>query len=169
MRIAGPAATAIVVTTFVTIALALPRPGEPFPRVTAQELVGQVHSTDELAGHRTLLVAITDRDGGNAMEDWFKAADTTFPPASRENRSSRSKFLLRVDGASARQSASASAPAYWPSTLLDRGDIAKRVGLEQARTPYVFVLDERGGVVAAVHATADAPQAREIWNAFAPR
>ena len=58
---------------------------------------------------------------------------------------------------------------YWQATLLDRGNMAKQLGLEVARTPYVFVLDERGGVVAAVHANVDSPQAQEIWDVFSGR
>ena len=54
----------------------------------------------------------------------------------------------------------------WQATLLDCGDMAKQLGLEDGQVPYVFVLDERGIVVAAVHATVDTPQAREIWNAL---
>jgi hypothetical protein len=135
--------------------------------VTAQDLSGGVHSTGELRGRRTLVIAITNRGAGNAMRAWYAAADSRMPSnVGRESLLSiRLPFFVSMG--QAREKARHQVPQqYWQATLLDRGDMAKQLGLEDAQAPYVFVLDERGVVVASVHATVDSPQAREIWNAF---
>jgi hypothetical protein len=167
MRIARSANTVILLLTLATTAFALPRPGEPFPGMNAQDLTGQARSTNELRGHRTLVIAITNRGAANAMRAWYAAADSRM--SANVGRESLLSLQLPffVSMAQARDKARHQVPRqYWQATLLDRGDMAKQLGLEQGQVPYVFVLDERGTVVAAVHATVDAPQAREIWNAF---
>ena len=167
MRIAPLASTATIVLTLATTALAAPRSGDPFPNMSAQDLTGAVHSTAELTGRRTLVVAITNRGAGNAMRAWYAAADSRMP----SNVGRESLLSLRlpffVSMGQARDKARAQVPQqYWQATLLDRGEMAKQLGLDDGQVPYVFVLDERGVVVAAVHATVDSPQAREIWTAF---
>jgi hypothetical protein len=167
MRIARSANTAAIILTLATTAFALPRPGEPFPRMSAQDLTGEVHSTNELTGQRTLVVAITNRGAANAMRAWYAAADSRVP--SNVGRESLLSLQLPffVSMGQARDKARHQVPRqYWQATLLDRGDMAKQLGLEDGQVPYVFVLDKRGIVVAAVHATVEAPQAREIWNAL---
>src|SRR5204863_8219991 len=69
------AATTLICVTLEAAAHALPRPGERFPRVTAEDLTGQTRSTDELVGQRALVVAITDREAVNAARGWYMAAD----------------------------------------------------------------------------------------------
>jgi hypothetical protein len=168
MRIGRAAATALFLVTLGATARASPRPGDPFPKVTAQDLTGQQRSTDELKGQRALVVAITDREAGNAVRAWYTAADAKAPSTMRESLVSlRLPFFISTPLAQSK--AREQVPRqHWQATLLDRGDMAKHLGLEGGQhAPYVFVLDENGRVVAAVHGTVDSPGADAIWNALA--
>jgi hypothetical protein len=170
MRIGRAAATTMLLVTLAATALAVPRPGERFPRVTAEDLTGQVHSTDELLGRRAFVVALTSRDAANAARAWYLAAEAQIPAnvARQSLVSLHLPFFISTPYAQGK--AREQVPRqHWQATLLDRGSMAKELGLEGDKVPYVFVLDETGRVVAAVHATVDSPQAREIWNAFAAR
>jgi hypothetical protein len=170
MRIVRMAITAVATMTFAAVALALPQPGDGFPRLSAQDLTGLDHSTDELIGHRTLVVAITDRHAVEAMRAWYKAADMRVPPNVMRESIISIHLPFFVSTSYAQSKAREQTPRqYWHATLLDRGDLANHLGLDDGQVPYVFVLDGTGRVVAAVHATVDSPQANEVWNGFAER
>jgi hypothetical protein len=147
---------------------ALPNPGERFPSINAQDLTGQSHSTDELVSRRTLLIAISDRSASKAMRAWYSMADSRVPASvARESLISlHLPFFVSID--TARSKARREVPQqYWHATLLDRGDIAAQLGLDQ-KVPYVFALDEHGRVLAAVHGPVDSPAAENVWRALAP-
>src|SRR5690349_16553266 len=57
-------------------AQAMPRSGEPFPRIAAEDLTGKMHDTGELVGHRTLVIAIVDQSAAEPMRNWYQTADT---------------------------------------------------------------------------------------------
>jgi len=167
MRIGRAAATTLFLVTLAATAQGVPRQGERFPRVTAEDLTGQVHSTDELVGRKAFVVALTDRSAVNAARLWYLAADAQIPAniARQSLVSLRLPFFITTPFAQGK--AREQVPQqYWQATLLDRGAMAKALGLEAGKVPYVFVLDETGRIVAAVHANVDSPEAQEIWNAF---
>ena len=171
MHIARAAVISVVIVVLGSRALAaMPRPGERFPQLTADDLTGQSHSTDEFVGRPRLLVAIADRKAADAMRAWYIAADERVPANVARESIISIRLPFFIPTGKVRSEAREQVPQqYWQATLLDRGNMAKQLGLEVAQTPYVFVLDERGGIVAAVHATVDSPQAQEIWDAFSGR
>jgi len=149
------------------LADALARPGEFFPIVTAKDLTGQMHRTDELVGRRTLVVAITDKDAADAMRAWYVAAGSHMPPSVVPESiiSLHLPFFVSTDFV--RNRAREQVPAqFWHATLVDRGDMAEHLGLEESKTPYVFALDEDGRIMAVVHAPVQSPQAEMIWTAL---
>jgi hypothetical protein len=170
MHIGRAAATTTLLMTLTATAFAAPREGERFPRVTAEDLTGQVHSTDELVGRRAFVVAITSREAVNATRAWYMAAEAQIPAnvARQSLVSLHLPFFISTPYAQGK--AREQVPRqHWQVTLLDRGNMAKQLGLENDKVPYVFVLDETGRIVAAVHGTVDSPEASEIWNAVGAR
>lgn len=145
-----------------------PQPGEPLPSFTAEDLLGQKHSSQEYTGQRTLLVAITDKNAGDEMQHWFDAADA-HAPASVQRESIVSLHVPFFVGIGAvRHRVQPRVPRqFWDDTLVDRdGDMARTLGLASSKEPYVFALDERGQVLALVHGKADSPDAARIWSSL---
>jgi hypothetical protein len=160
----------MLLMTITAAAFAAPQEGQRFPRVTAEDLTGQVHSTDELIGHRAFVVAITSREAVNGARNWYMAGEAQIPAnvARQSLVSLHLPFFISTPYAQGK--AREQVPRqHWQATLLDRGNMAKQLGLENDKVPYVFVLDETGRIVAAVHSTVDSPEAAEIWNAFSAR
>lgn len=150
-------------------ALAAPASGAPLPPFTGEDLLGRKHLGDEYAGRPTLLVAITDKNAGETMREWFEAADRHAPASVQRESiiSLRLPFFVGIN--TVRRRVKAQVPReHWDDTLLDRdGAIAQALGLESSRQPYVFVLDANGRVLARVHASASSPEAQRIWSALA--
>lgn len=150
------------------LAEAMPRPGEVFPSFAAKDLLGGQHSSGELRGHRTLVVAITDKDSGEEMQRWFDAATARLGKdyASASILSLHLPFFVSLGAAQGR--ARERVPQqFWKATWLDKGDMAKKLGLPQSREPFVFVLDAQGRVVASAHGLVDdVKQADVIWSAM---
>jgi hypothetical protein len=154
-----------------TTAGAVPRTGEPLPEFSTRDLLNRPRQSRELVGRPTLLVVITDKDGGDAMEQWFEAAKTRVPESVHRASILSLKLPFFVSAGTVRGKAREKVPRdFWPDTWLDKnGDMAKALGLATSRTPYAFVLDARGHVVASVHGNADAPEARAVWQALTRR
>lgn len=149
-------------------AAAPPAPGEPLPSFTAEDVLGQQHSSQEYVGKPTLLVAITDKNAGDEMQHWFDAADT-HAPASVQRESIISLHLPFFVGiGTLRHRVRPRVPKqFWDDTLVDRdGDLAQTLGLASSREPYVFALDAHGRVLALVHGKADSPDAARIWSSL---
>lgn len=148
---------------------ALPQPGEPLPSFSAKDLNGADHQSHELQGHRTLVVAMTERDGGDAMQKWFDTADERL---GKGHYHSQSLISLRlpffVSAGAARSRAKERVPQeFWDDTWLDKdGRMAKLLSLPQGRESTAFVLDAQGRVVASVHGPPDSPEAGRIWSAM---
>jgi hypothetical protein len=169
MRTLRAAAATAVVGVLTSTAYALPQVGERFSRIAADDVTGQPHTTDELVGRPTLVVAITDRSAANAMRAWYAAADAQIPAnVARESLLSlHLPFFVSID--TARSKARESVPErYWHQTLLDRGNMREVLGL-RGSPPYVFALDENGRVMAVVHGEVTSPDARYIWESFKTR
>ncbi|WP_223644018.1 hypothetical protein [Corallococcus sp. EGB] len=147
---------------------ALPSRGQPLPEFAARDLTSGPHESDELKGHPTLVVVITDKDAGDRMRDWFNAADEHMPDSVHRQSLISLKLPFFVSEGTARGKAKNQVPRdYWKDTWLDKnGGMARALGLAPSDTPYVLALDAQGRVVAGVHATVDSPQARTIWSAL---
>jgi hypothetical protein len=145
-----------------------PEPGEPLPSFSAEDLLGQEHSSQEYVGRPTLLVAITDKNAGDEMKHWFDAADA-HAPASVQRESIISihvPFFVGLGAVRHRVQPRVPQP-FWDDTLLDRdGGMARTLGLASSREPYVFALDAHGRVLALVHGKADSPDAARIWSSL---
>ncbi|HZI09627.1 MAG TPA: hypothetical protein VE153_04490 [Myxococcus sp.] len=154
-----------------TAAGAMPRPGEALPAFKAKDLLDRPHQSRELAGRPTLLVVITDKDGGDEMKRWFDTAGTRVPMSVHRASILSLKLPFFVGTGTVRGKAKEKVPRdFWGDTWLDKnGDMAKALGLATSRTPYVFALDARGRVVAAVHGTVDSPEAQAVWKALSGR
>lgn len=169
-RRAGLAALTVAgALLLVPVAEAVPRPGETLPSFSAKDLNGTEHESRELLGQRTLVVAMTDRDGGDAMQRWFDAADTRLGKGRYQSTALISlKLPFFVSGGAARGRAKEKVPQeFWEETWLDRdGRMAKVLALPKSREPFVFVVDAEGRVLASVHGPADSPEAESIWSAL---
>jgi hypothetical protein len=149
-------------------ALATPRPGEQFPVFAGRDVVGQPHSSREFAGHRTLVVVITDRGAADAMRAWNTTAATRLPPGTRL-KALVSLHLppIATDGMVRVRARMDTPREYWGDTLIDgNGQMAHALGLPRSDVPYAFALDPHGRVLAAAHARVDAPEAHVIWQAL---
>ncbi|MFP2930051.1 TlpA family protein disulfide reductase [Pyxidicoccus sp. 3LG] len=151
-----------------SIAGAIPGPGESLPEFSTKDLLDQPHQSRELTGRPTLLVVITDKDGGDEMQRWFDTAGSRVPEAVHRASILSLKVPFFVSTGTVRGKARQRVPrAFWGDTWLDKnGDMAKALGLATSRTPYAFALDAEGRVVAAVHGTVDSPEAEALWRAF---
>ena len=158
----------VAVLLAATTAGAVPRPGEPLPEFSTKDLLDQPRQSRELVGRPTLLVVITDKDGGDEMERWFEAAKSRVPKSVHRASILTLKLPFFVSAGTVRGKARQKVPrVFWRDTWLDKnGDMGKALGLATSRTPYAFALDARGRVVAVVHGTADAPEARAVWDAL---
>jgi predicted transcriptional regulator len=147
---------------------AVPRPGEPIPEFTTRDLLDRPRQSRELVGRPTLLVVITDKDGGDEMQKWFDAAKTRVPASVHRASILTLKVPFFVSADTVRGKAREKVPrVFWADTWVDKnGAMGKALGLATSATPYVFVLDARGRVVAAVHGTADAREAQAVWAAL---
>jgi hypothetical protein len=145
-----------------------PEPGQPLPSFTAEDLLGQEHSSQEYVGQPTLLVAITDKNAGDEMKHWFDAADAHAPGSIQRESIISIHVPFFVGIGAVRHRVQPRVPQeFWDDTLLDRdGDMARTLGLASSREPYVFALDSRGRVLALVHGKADSPDAARIWSSL---
>jgi hypothetical protein len=151
-----------------TAAGAMPGPGEALPDFSTRDLLDQPHQSRELVGRPTLLVVITDKDGGDEMRRWFDTASTRVPESVHRASILSLKLPFFVSAGTVRGKAREKVPrAFWRDTWLDKnGAMARALGLASSRTPYAFALDARGRVVAAVHGTVDSPEAQAVWDAL---
>ncbi|WP_375766063.1 hypothetical protein NR798_30755 [Archangium gephyra] len=145
-----------------------PRTGQPLPRFTGKDLLGQEHSSQEYQGRPTLLVAITDKDAGEEMRRWFAAADQHASEHIQRESIISLHLPFFVGMGTVRHRVQEQVPrAFWDDTLLDRnGALAGTLGLGSGQEPYVFALDAQGRVLAAVNGKADSPQASRIWSSL---
>jgi hypothetical protein len=151
-----------------TAAAALPGPGEALPDFTTKDLLNAPHRSGELTGRPTLLVVITDKDGGDAMQQWFDTAAKRVPDSVHRASILSFKLPFFVSTGTVQGKARQKVPRdFWQDTWLDKnGHMAKALGLGSSRTPYAFALDARGRVVAVVHGAPDAPEAQAVWHAL---
>jgi len=150
-------------------ALAAPAVGEQLPEIRALDVDGNEHLLRDLLGPGpTLLVAITDRKAGDAMHAWFDEADRRAPRAQRVSIISVGVPFF-VSDAYARSKARDNVPEKWRSRSLfdsEKG-MARALRLGSGTTPWVFVVDPAGRVLARVHGTPADPAAARIWEALA--
>lgn len=151
-------------------ALAFPGAGETLPAIHAPDVTEAPRDLQSLLAQTkelTLVVAITDRDAGDEMRAWYEKADEV---AKESNRISIISINIPfyVSDEYARSKARAQVPPRWESqTLMDTDQkMAKKLGMKQSKTPYVFVVNQQGTVLASVHARVGAPEATQIWQAL---
>ncbi len=147
--------------------LGTPDAGAALPALRASDVTGAEHRLEDLIHGPTLLVAITDRDGGDAMRAWFGAADARAPRANRVSIISIGKPFF-VSDAYARSKAREEVPRpAWHSSLMDTDHgLAKTLGLDEGAVPYAFAIDGDGRVLAVVHGAVNDPRADQIWTAL---
>ncbi len=144
-----------------------PNAGAALPSLRAADVTGAPHRLQDLIHGPTLLVAITDRDGGDAMRAWFDAANTRAPGANRVSIISIGKpFFVSDDYA--RSKARREVPRRaWRTSLMDTDhSMANALGLEQGSVPYAFAIDGDGTVLAVVHGPVADPRAQQVWSAL---
>ena len=148
-------------------ASAAPQAGEALPELSASDVTGQRQQLMNLIQGPTLLVAIADRDAGEAMRAWFAAAATRAPQANQVSIISIDKPFF-VSDSYARSRAREQVPrAYWHASLFDTDHgIAKKLGLGSGKVPYAFAVSGDGRVVASVQGKPDSPNAEQLWGAL---
>lgn len=152
-----------------TLAGAAPRPGDALPEFSGEDLRGKPHESQELVGRRTLLVVLTDKDGGDAMQQWFDTAATQVPGSVHRASILTFKLPFFVSEDSARERARKKVPkGAWTDTWLDKnGAMGKTLSLSSSPMPYAFALDERGRVLATVHGEVDSPDGQALLKKLA--
>src|SRR5689334_10644693 len=111
---------AVSLATVPITALADPRPGAAFPSFSARDLSDRWHNQRELSGRRTLVVALSGPDAGDAAAQWVTAA------SSRYHGGVRVVTLVALDmpfyapdGIVRSQARARSAQSRWQHTWLD--------------------------------------------------
>ncbi len=159
-----------VVTALASTAAAEPRVGEAFPPFTARDLREVTHSHQEFAGRRTLIVAMSGTGAGDAVRAWVDAATARLPQGAQSVVTVVALNLpfFATDGLVRSRARDGAPVGRWTYTWLDRGgDLQQALGLpDGSSTPWAFVVDARGRVIAAAHAPASAPAAAPVWNAM---
>ncbi|QSQ13758.1 hypothetical protein [Myxococcus landrumensis] len=152
-----------------TVASSAPRPGEVLPGFSAQDLLGRTHQSQEWLGRRTLLVVLTDKDGGEQMRHWFETAATRVPTSVHRASLLSLRLPFFVSLGTARAHAKKDVPGdAWEDTWLDKnGGMARALELSSDPLPYAFALDERGKVLAAVHGRADSAEGLALLDLLA--
>ncbi|XXF79918.1 hypothetical protein P2318_09270 [Myxococcaceae bacterium GXIMD 01537] len=151
-------------------AWALPRPGQTLPPFAAKDLEGGEHESSEIRGHRTLVIAITDSEAGDAMQRWFDAADAKLGRGAYPSTALISlKLPFFVSTGAARGRAKERVPQqFWDDTWLDKnGGMARVLGLPESNEPFALVVDAQGRVVASAHGPPSGADAGAIWAAMA--
>lgn len=150
---------------------AAPETGQKVPDITVQDVTGEPQRLRALieGGERTLLVAIMDRDAEPKMRAWFEAADEKAPATIQRISVLALDLPFFVSDDYARSTARDKVPKrYWHETLMGTdGKLARLLGLGAGETPWVFVIDGEGKVLARLHGNVKDPKAREIWDALA--
>jgi hypothetical protein len=147
--------------------VAAPDVGAALPSLNASDVTGEQRTLAELVRGPTLLVAITDRDGGDALKAWFDAANTRGHQASRVAVISIGKPFFVSDDYARSRARERIPRGAWHSSLFDTNHaMANALGLEESAVPYAFAISGDGRVLAVIHRTADDPQAARIWNAL---
>jgi hypothetical protein len=112
------------------------------------------------------VVIITDRGAAGRMQAWWRAADQRLPKDYRRLSvaSIGVPFFVSID--TVRKRARESVPRqYWRDTLIDtHHSLARTLGLEESKVPYVFVLDADSCVVTQAHAEVDSPEGQRVWD-----
>ena len=143
-----------------------PQPGATFPAFAAHDILGGTHQSQELSGHRTLVIAITDRGASEVMAAWWAAAQQRVPSSVGRVSIVSIEFPEIAMGMARSRARQRTQPAARPHTWLDGNrQMAHALGLAPSTTPWVFVLDEHGRVVATAHSAVDAPAASAVWSA----
>lgn len=156
----------LIVLALASVAHATPRVGARLPAFEIRDLDDRVHSTRELTGQQTFVLAITDSDAADAMRAWGRVADARLPSGVRRVNLVLLDLAFFVPTATARSQARSRTPAsMWSTTWMDvHNDLADAAQLPESETPYAFALDGRGEVVAMAHAPVTAPDAEAIWE-----
>lgn len=140
---------------------------QKLPAFSGQDLLGRPHHSRELQGRPTLVVAITDRVASDAMAAWLRQAERVSPQVHLQAVISL-ELPFWVSERQVRDRVRQRAPReHWSATWVDRdGAMAAQLGLARSRTPFVFVLDRAGRVVARFQGGLDEEGAAEIWRAL---
>ncbi len=144
-----------------------PQAGEALPSLTAADVTGQLRRLSDLIRGPTLLVAIANREAGEAMRAWFSAAVARAPQANQVSIISIGKPFF-ISDAYARSKAREHVPrAHWHASLFDTDhSMAKELGLGEDEVPYAFAVSEDGRVLASVRGKPSSPQAEQLWTAL---
>jgi hypothetical protein len=146
---------------------AAPRVGSGLPSLVAGDVTGQPQHLRELIRGPTLLVAITDRDAGDAMRAWFDAADARAPRANRVALISIGTPFFVSDGYARSRARERVPRSQWHASLLDTDhSMAQQLGLQEDERPYAFAVSGDGRVLAVVHGRPEGPRARQLWSAL---
>lgn len=158
---------ALLLLALPLVAGGAPAVGGVLPDVEARDVTGKSTRLGSLLEDRTIVVAITDRHGDDAMRAWFERADEVAPGAGAVSIVSLDLPFYVSDG-TARSKARQQVPREeWSHSLLDKdGKLAKQLGLPEGRTPLVLVVDSGGKVLARYHGKAGDPGAAAVWDAL---
>lgn len=149
-------------------ALAIPRAGDIFPSVNAEDLEGHKMNTGEWLRSPSLIVVTTEREGSELTREWFDEAKSQSPQDLHLRSILSLQLPFFVSAGKARAEARKEVPPEaWDDTILDaRGQTAETLGLDASKEPYVFLVDSEGRVLASAHGRVDAPQSRAVWRAL---
>jgi hypothetical protein len=151
-------------------AAAEPRVGWPFPPCRVRDLQDRWRSPQDLAGRRTLVIAITGTGAGDGLNQWMSTFEA------RRGRAAPVVAMVALalpffawDGI-VRSQARVRTPRWrWADIWLDRDGVLQRaLGLaHDNNVPWAYVVERNMAVSAATHALPNHPSASPIWAALA--
>lgn len=144
----------VLVLSMASVGYSQPRVGQPMPAFAVNDLEGTRHTQADLLGRYTVICAMTDKDIGPALEAWWRPLEIAVPAGTPMlTFTALDIFGLVPTGTILSQARERTPRAHWNRVWFSRdGSLAEQLGLDDSETPWVFVVDPRGRVVASVHA-----------------
>lgn len=144
----------VLVLSMASTGYSQPRVGQPIPSFAVNDLEGTRHTQADLLGRYTVICAMTDKDIGAALEAWWRPLEVAVPPGTPMLTFTALDIFGLVPTETILVQARERTPrAHWNRVWFSRdGSLAEQLGLGDSETPWVFVVDPRGRVLASVHA-----------------
>lgn len=135
-------------------AWAAPVTGRPFPAFSVDDISRTRHTQRDLLGRWTVILAMTDKDIGPAITDWYRRVEALLPVGARILTFGALDLFPLIPTATIMSEARGSSPrCRWGEVWLSRdGSLAASLGLTEDEIPWVFVVDPTGRVVESIHA-----------------
>lgn len=147
-------AVLLAAVSWLSVASAEPRVGQAIPPFAVDDLEGQRRTARDLLGGYTVVFAMTDLDARDPLAAWRRPLQAAVPPGTRMvTLRAFNLFALIPDVVAWSRARTRTPRAQWGAVWLSiDGSLARSLGLPESETPWVFVVDPGGRVLASAHA-----------------